>query len=189
MVSYAARSEVASVILVAWLLAEVALWTRRRGNARSAGDWTLLVLAAAQVIAIDLAYVLARHGDGVIDGGAALLAVAVLIGVAGLALRVWSILTLGRFFNFTVVIQEGHHVVTNGPYRLLRHPSYTGMLVTRIGIGLALASWSAIAVILLLPMPAMIARIMVEERALSGALGAEYTDYSARTNRLIPRIW
>jgi protein-S-isoprenylcysteine O-methyltransferase len=189
MLSYTVRAETASVIIAVWLLAEVALYTRRQGNARAGGDWTFPVLVVAQVVGIDLAYIFARHDLGSIDGGVALLAAGAVVGAAGLVLRVWAIHTLGRFFNFTVVIQEGHRVVTNGPYRLLRHPSYTGMLLTRLGLGLALGTWASIAAVVLIPMPAMVARILVEERALKEALGEEYDEYAARTSRLIPRIW
>jgi protein-S-isoprenylcysteine O-methyltransferase len=189
MLSYAVRSHTAYAIVAAWLLAEFVLYIRRSGNTRDARDWTFPVLVVAQVVAIDLAFILARHNDATIGGGVALLVAGAVVGAAGLTLRVWSILTLGRFFNFTVVIQEGHHVVSNGPYRLLRHPSYTGMLLTRLGIGLALGTWASLAAILLIPMPAMVIRIMVEERALKKALGAEYEEYAARTSRLIPTIW
>src|ERR1041385_7191828 len=52
----------------------------------------------------------------------------------GIALRLWSILTLGKFFRVTLTVQESHHVVTDGPYKYLRHPSYTGLLLALIGI-------------------------------------------------------
>jgi protein-S-isoprenylcysteine O-methyltransferase len=107
----------------------------------------------------------------------------------GIALRLWSILVLGRFFNSMVVIHEGHAVVTRGPYRLLRHPSYAGAWMTCIGAGLALGNWLSLAAAVLLPLAGLVYRIRVEEEALNAALGDEYLEYSRHTWRLVPLVW
>jgi protein-S-isoprenylcysteine O-methyltransferase Ste14 len=65
--------------------------------------------------------------------------------IGGLALRLWAVLSLGRFFKVTVSIQEGHRVIRSGPYRLVRHPSYSGLLIALLGLGLALETWLGLA--------------------------------------------
>ena len=80
-----------------------------------------------------------------------------LLGLAvfafGIAYRIWAVRTLGRFFRYTVVVDADHRVVEDGPYRRLRHPSYTGLLMAALGVGIALGNWLAIAACLL---PALI---------------------------------
>ena len=67
----------------------------------------------------------------------------------GVLVRQYAIAIIGRFFSLTVQIAEDHMVVEKGPYRLIRHPSYTGILITFMGLGLAVQSWGAVLVLLL----------------------------------------
>jgi protein-S-isoprenylcysteine O-methyltransferase Ste14 len=96
---------------------------------------------------------------------------------------------LGRFFTVTVEVGADHELVEGGPYSLLRHPSYTGMLVVYLGIGVALDSWLSVAAAVLFPTAAVVYRIAHEERLLRGALGSRYDGYAGRTKRLLPGIW
>jgi protein-S-isoprenylcysteine O-methyltransferase len=109
--------------------------------------------------------------------------------VAGLALRWWAIIVLGRFFTVDVQIAPDHQLIDSGPFRVMRHPSYTGVLLAFAGFGLSLANWAALLVLLLPITAALIHRIIVEEAALRRALGQRYLDYTARTSRLIPGIY
>jgi len=104
----------------------------------------------------------------------------------GVLVRQWAIAVLGRFFSLTVRVAEGHRVVDKGPYRLVRHPSYTGVLIMFIGLGLAVQSWGALLVLLILFGLAYGYRIRVEERTLALELGQDYVSYAKRTKRLIP---
>lgn len=107
--------------------------------------------------------------------------------MAGAALRIGSMRTLGPRFTVWVAIQEGHLLVTDGLYRFVRHPSYTGALLTVFGwalvfrsdIGLMLAG---------IMIPLLISRIHAEERLLTREFGAEYANYRARTWRLLPLV-
>jgi protein-S-isoprenylcysteine O-methyltransferase Ste14 len=107
----------------------------------------------------------------------------------GLAIRVWAVVALGRAFRTTVEVDPGQAVVSTGPYRWVRHPSYSGLLLIVMGAGLAAANWLALAVCALVPLPALLWRIQVEEAELTAVLGDRYRDYQARTKRLIPRLW
>src|SRR5256712_2057001 len=106
----------------------------------------------------------------------------------GIAIRQYAIAVLGRFFSLTVQVAQDHHVVDKGPYRFVRHPSYTGALMTLVGLGLAVQSWGAVLVLVVMFGLAYGYRIRVEERALASQLGPDYVSYMKRTKRLIPFI-
>ncbi len=115
----------------------------------------------------------------------------------GVLVRQYAIAILGRFFSLSVQISEDHKVVEKGPYRLVRHPSYTGILITLAGLALAVQSLGALLVLLLffvisfgyrmhVEERALGYRMHVEERALLSGLGQDYASYMKRTKRLIP---
>jgi protein-S-isoprenylcysteine O-methyltransferase Ste14 len=107
----------------------------------------------------------------------------------GILIRWVSIRTLGRFFTTDIAISSGQHVVQQGLYRWIRHPSYLGGLLAVIGIGITMSNWLA----MLLPVACLAAayayRIRIEEQALVRGLGPAYTAYMRRTWRLIPYIF
>ncbi len=105
---------------------------------------------------------------------------------AGMVLRLWSVLVLGRFFRITVTVQDEHRLIDTGPYRFLRHPSYSGALLSMIGLGLAFGNWLSLAFLLLLPALAFAYRIQVEEAALRARFGPAYDGYAATRWRLVP---
>jgi protein-S-isoprenylcysteine O-methyltransferase Ste14 len=109
--------------------------------------------------------------------------------VGGLVLRGWSIKALGNYFTGVVMVSADQPVITAGPYRVLRHPSYTGYLLACAGVGLASANGVALAAMVLLPLPAFLWRIHAEESALLATLGDRYRGYAAQHKRLVPLIW
>ena len=106
----------------------------------------------------------------------------------GIVVRQWSIAVLGSYFSSTIGVQDGQKVVDKGPYRLVRHPSYTGILLILVGMGLAFQSWAAVLVILLTFGFAYGFRMYAEEKVLTLELGDEYVEYMKRTKRLFPYI-
>jgi protein-S-isoprenylcysteine O-methyltransferase Ste14 len=107
----------------------------------------------------------------------------------GLAIRVWAVAALGSAFRTTGEVEPGQAVVSNGPYRWVRHPSYTGLLLILAGFGLARGTWPALLACLLVPLAAIVRRIQVEEAELNRVLGDPYRSYQTRTRRLIPGLW
>ncbi len=107
---------------------------------------------------------------------------------AGIALRQWAIATLGRYFVGHVLVQPGQTVISTGPYRWLRHPSYAGQWLEMIGIGLATGNVASIATCVLVPLIGITARINGEERELTASLPG-YRQYIQGRSRLIPHIW
>jgi len=117
-----------------------------------------------------------------------LAAVGLVVLVAGLAVRWTAIITLGRLFSAEVAIQPGHRIVTTGPYRRIRHPAYTGLLMAFLGLALAHGTWLGRLVVLAPITCAILYRIRVEEAWLVKTFGQEYVEYRAATRRLIPGL-
>lgn len=113
--------------------------------------------------------------------------IALILG--GVAFRWYAISVLGRFFTRDVAIQADQHVVDTGPYRLIRHPSYSGVLITVLGFGLALTNWLSLLIVMVATVAGFSYRVRVEERALCDALGDAYHAYMKRTRRFIPYLW
>jgi protein-S-isoprenylcysteine O-methyltransferase len=109
--------------------------------------------------------------------------------LGGVVLRWYSIFHLGRFFTVDVAIAQKHELIDTGPYRFIRHPSYTGALLAFAGFGLALGSWLSLLCLILPITAAFLWRIRVEEHALTEALGDSYRQYILRTKRLIPFVY
>lgn len=84
------------------------------------------------------------------------------------------------------MVQEGQRVLTDGPYRWIRHPSYTGTLVTAFGIAVMVASTLGMLATIAVVVPAYAYRIRVEERTMLAGLGQAYTTYRERTPALFP---
>jgi protein-S-isoprenylcysteine O-methyltransferase Ste14 len=109
--------------------------------------------------------------------------------VAGLVLRGWSFKALGQYFTHTVMVSSDQPVIATGPYRVLRHPSYTGIVLASIGAGLASANWAGLAGGLVPTLAFLLWRIHVEENALATTLGERYRVYAAQHKRLVPLVW
>ncbi len=116
-------------------------------------------------------------------------ALALVLLVLGLSLRWVAIAALGRFFTVDVAIHEGHGVVRTGPYRYVRHPSYTGALTAFLGLSVSLGNWFGLLALMPGVTLAFLSRIRTEEAALMQALGAEYAAYCRTTARLIPGLY
>jgi len=107
---------------------------------------------------------------------------------AGGVLRLWPVFVLGRRFSGLVAIQSGHTLVTTGIYRIIRHPSYLGLLLTALGWAFGFRSGVGLLLLALL-LPPLLARIHAEERLLEMRFGDEYRAYAKRTSRLLPGIY
>jgi protein-S-isoprenylcysteine O-methyltransferase len=115
--------------------------------------------------------------------------VGIAIVIAGLVIRWYSIIYLGRFFTVNVAIAADHQLIDTGPYRRVRHPSYTGALMAFWGLALCTQNWVSLALMGMGPTIAFLYRMHIEEIALSGAFGERYRQYMQRTARLIPGVY
>ncbi len=180
------------VACAVWWAIEVFLNHRRRSqDAPSRDGGTLKLLWTVLYAAIFVAVLLAVLGIGRLPAGwrVPLLWTGTATIAAGLALRSWAIRVLGRQFTVDVGIQPGHELVRGGPYRWLRHPSYTGALLCFFGLGIGLGDWASFAVIAIAVTAAFVRRIRVEEAVLAEAFGRHWDDHARHTWRLLPFLW
>jgi len=112
-----------------------------------------------------------------------------IIAWAGIVFRFWAVRTLGRSFTTKVVVKEDQEVVTTGPYRLVRHPSYLGVIVILFGLGLAMSCGLSLLSMVVLPVAGLVPRIKIEEAAMRSGLGDRYEAYCRDHSRLIPGVW
>jgi protein-S-isoprenylcysteine O-methyltransferase len=100
---------------------------------------------------------------------------------AGILFRFWAVRKLGKFFRSKVVIQDRHTLISHGPYKYLRNPSYTGVLLTLVGFGIGIGNWLSMIVLFTTGLLSFVRRIAVEDRALTERFGKEYEEYRKKT--------
>jgi protein-S-isoprenylcysteine O-methyltransferase Ste14 len=108
--------------------------------------------------------------------------------IAGSVLRRMCWRTLGRYFTGDVQVRPDQPVIDHGPYRRVRHPSYTGGMIMFAGVGVALSNWLSLFVLVITSVGVYSYRVAVEERVLLETIGPAYLDYMKRTTRFIPYI-
>ena len=168
----------------------LSIFKRSQGTARRADDRTLALLWITILVSIAVAVMsatlLPQARSRVLEF---LYPLGLALFVMGLALRWWAIVHLGRFFTVDVAIAADHHVVDTGPYRFVRHPAYTGVIVAFVGYGICLGNWVALLAVAGPITFAFLQRIKVEEAALQAALGDAYSNYAQRTRALLPFVY
>jgi protein-S-isoprenylcysteine O-methyltransferase Ste14 len=184
-------SPAADLTLAAWALVEVGVRVRERvrGKGRADRDRATRVLIVVTLGAAIVAALGAPSVAPTLRMPEPLRMAGVVVMWLGLALRVWAIVALGGAFRTTVEVEPGQAVVSTGPYRWIRHPSYMGLLLIVAGFGAALGDWLSLTACVVLPLPAIVWRIHVEETELNRVLGEAYRTYQSDRARLIPRLW
>jgi protein-S-isoprenylcysteine O-methyltransferase Ste14 len=181
------------VLIWGWLASEIAIGLATRtkrssGKVRDRGTLAILwIVIFASITACE--WIADRSTPNMFGGARWLRSLGDALMIVGLAVRWTAILTLGKSFSSNVAIQESQTIQRAGLYRIVRHPSYLGMLIIFLAIGVHSRNWLALAVVLVPTTAALLYRIHVEEIELHDAFGAEYAEYSQSTKRLIPGIY
>jgi protein-S-isoprenylcysteine O-methyltransferase Ste14 len=156
-------------------------------QSHAGNDWIFpFLLAAGLAMGYGSAYC-DRHNFFAIDGALARY-VGLSLFLLGCIFRVGAMLILGPRFSIWVAIQHDHHLETTGLYRFIRHPSYTGAILTLFGWALTFRSGVGILLAGLMVLP-LVRRMEAEERLLIAVFGEEYSRYRGRTWRIIPLIY
>jgi protein-S-isoprenylcysteine O-methyltransferase Ste14 len=181
------------VAWASWILPEVIAWRGKRSTdsskALDQGSLNLIAVLWWAGIAMDFSLSLLLPQAAISWKRTSLFFVGICLMLLGIALRWYSAAVLGKYFTFDVAIRSGQGLVEVGPYSYVRHPSYSGALLTLLGFGLALGNWAGLAAALLCMGFAYAYRIPVEEAALASALGEAYKQYMKRTWRLVPFLF
>ena len=181
------------VACAAWILPEVVAWRVKRSSdsshASDHGSLNLIVILWSVGITMAVLISLLLPQAAMSWKRTSVFLVGIFFMLMGVALRWYSAAILGKYFTFDVAIQGGQTLIEAGPYRYVRHPSYSGALLSLLGFGLALGNWAGLAAALSCLGFAYSYRIPIEEQALSSALGDVYIKYMTRTWRLIPFLF
>ncbi len=182
------------LLVIAFFGVEIIQFFRQRGWRKNATRVATPVFWVGVAVWAVVATVMLHGGSRLAPGasmgnGVVVFIVGMVLLTAGAALRWGSFWALGQYFTFTVNVSIDQDVVTRGPYRVLRHPGYTGGLLAIIGIGVIYANWVGLAGWILPCLVIIIWRIRIEEAALFKTAGAGYRAYAAHHKRLVPLVW
>ncbi|HEY6073282.1 MAG TPA: isoprenylcysteine carboxylmethyltransferase family protein [Anaerolineales bacterium] len=159
--------------------------SRRKAPAVIVQDrWSFLLIQIAEILTLGGGLILRYFRIGITS--AFFQYAGLVIMISGFLFRSWAMLSLGRYFSRVVEIENGHHLITTGPYRYVRHPAYTGMLMIFLGALLGIGTWAGALFGMLVLGAATLYRIRVEEKVLLQQFGEEYLQYGARRGRLLP---
>ena len=181
------------ILLYGWTASEIyiviATRTRRGGGVvRDRGSMLILWLTiVSSITAAEYARYLTPFP--IFPGFHWLRLIAIPVIVFGIVVRWTAIFSLGKAFSANVAIRDTQSLYRTGLYSVVRHPSYSGMLLIFLAIAIADRNWLSAAIVLVFPAAALLYRIHVEEAALHHAFGAQYADYCRTTKRLIPGIY
>lgn len=177
---------------VCWLLFEFVTGASRKSGdpkrARDRGSFYFLVAMIWLEIGLDFWCVFRFQQAAIPWMRTAIFFLGIALMWAGIAFRYYAMRVLGRYFTFQVDVHSGQTVIKAGPYRYVRHPSYTGALITVIGFGMTLGNWAGLLALIACVGIGYAYRIHVEEAALVAALGEPYKEYMGRTRRLVPFV-
>ncbi len=181
-----------SIVAAAWGVSEIILGVRTRAKdvtrIRDRGSlailWTVIAVALIAGAMVRSVTATTMH-----QSAQRTFAISLALLILGVSLRWTAILTLGRWFTSNVAIGPGHRIVRSGVYRVIRHPSYSGMLLAFAAIAVAQHNWLSLIVVVVPITAAVLYRIRVEEAALLEAFGQEYCEYCNSTWRLLPGLY
>ena len=145
--------------------------------------WIILLVVWGSMI---VSFLARAFNLGVFHGNLQFLGIGVVL--LGIVLREWSVLSLGKFFTVSVMVISGQILVERGPYRWLRHPAYSGSILSLVGFPLSIGTWVGALLVLFLSMTGYLNRVRIEEKLLLEALGDEYRAYMQHTWRFFPGL-
>jgi protein-S-isoprenylcysteine O-methyltransferase Ste14 len=178
------------VTVVIWLVLEVRQAQNHRPEANPADGGSRPIVRLSYVIGVVGAVIGQKAVPSAAIGSQTLTSwIGLVIVWCGVGLRFWSFHTLGRYFTFTVQTRPDQPVISAGPYRVIRHPSYAGVLLASVGVGFIIGNWASLAFLATAITCGLVYRINIEERALSQDLGGRYQSYAESRKRLVPFVW
>jgi protein-S-isoprenylcysteine O-methyltransferase Ste14 len=177
---------------IIWILSEIILnrfFRSGKSDKKSADKNTELYLWVSIIVSITIGIFVRIKFSSPIFFNEQLALIGITLIIIGIIIRLITIKQLGRLFTVDVTIRDNHQLMQNGFYKYLRHPSYTGSLLSFLGFGLSLNNWFSLTIVFLPILIAFIYRMNIEENVLSKKFGKQYQDYISKTKRLIPFVY
>lgn len=177
------------IISSIWFLSEILinLLTRSKKSEAKSHDknslsviWIVIALSITAGVFIAFSY--PKFGTDKYFTGISLM-------VIGTTLRLYTVFSLKSLFTADIAIHHDHKLITDGVFKIIRHPSYSGSLLTFLGLGLTLGNWISLLIVFLPVLAVFLYRINIEEKALMDNFKEEYADYQKKTKKLIPFVY
>ncbi|TFH36085.1 MAG: isoprenylcysteine carboxylmethyltransferase family protein [Bacteroidia bacterium] len=184
--------DIFTIIWASWFISEILL--SRLSRSKSPGSKrrdknSLRLMWITIIISITLGVLMMIYIPLPISASTITGYIGLILIVCGVLIRFVAIRTLGNFFTVNLAIHDDHRIVNTGLYKYIRHPSYTGSLLSFIGLGVSFNNWISLCVIIIPVLFSFIYRINVEEKLMLRQFGLEYVKYMKSTKRLIPLIY
>jgi len=158
-------------------------------NHKSTDKFSVFFILLSSTVSVMIAEIEWSYFQNPLQSNNLLTIVGVLLIVGGVALRIWSIVSLGKHFTTTVTVHTEHQLIESGPYSIIRHPSYTGAFLAISGVSFLLNSVYSIFITIFLMLLAYYIRIESEEKLLKDYFGEKYSIYARNKKRLFPYVW
>ena len=195
MLGLSVDSDVRIIILGLWILIGIVwlsagLSTKRVARAQQAGSrfTHVLILLIAFLLLFDNRLNVGPLNRRFLSPGLSAQYLGLVLTGIGAAFAIWARLLLGTNWSATVTLKEDHRLIKSGPYALVRHPIYSGLLLAMLGTALAIAEYRCLLAVLV-ALLAWRAKWMVEEQFMSEQFGVEYSDYKRNVKAVIPFVW
>jgi len=180
------------IVWICWLLSEILLnriFLSKKKVTKNFDKNSLILIWLTVIISITLGVFIKSNLKFPIAGSIWFRYSGLSVIVIGMIFRFIAIRTLGRLFTVDLSIHQNHVLIISGLYKYIRHPSYTGSLLSFFEFALSLNNWISLIIIFFPVLSAFIHRINIEEKLLRDQIGSEYVDYMKKTKRLIPMVY
>jgi protein-S-isoprenylcysteine O-methyltransferase Ste14 len=181
-----------TIVFILWGLSEVFLnrfFHSGKSDNKNQDKGTIIIIWLAIAISIALGIISKIYIRLPIANTPLIPYLGLAVLILGMIIRTIAIITLGKYFTVDVTLRKDHKVIREGLYRIIRHPAYSGSLLSFIGFGVTLNNWASLFLCIIPVTTAMLYRIKIEERLLVEHFGSEYEEYKKTTYRLIPWIY
>jgi len=179
-------------IWMCWLLSEILLNRLVRSkntNSKELDKNSMNLIWVAIVISMTLGILSANYWAFPIINTNLFLYLGSLLILVGMLIRFIAVKTLGKFFTVNLAIQGNHRIIKTGFYKYVRHPSYSGSLLSFLGFCLTVNNWLSLVIIMVPILITFLNRINIEEELLQQQFRSEYEEYKKKTKRLIPWVY
>lgn len=180
------------IIWASWLISEILLARYMRAKSPDSKAWdksSLRIMWITIGISISLGVIFMIYTPLPVARTFLIPYLGLFLILSGVVIRFTAVRTLGNFFTVNLALHKDHRLVTKGLYKFIRHPSYTGALLSFAGLGLSFNNWLSLVIIFIPILLSFIYRINIEEKLLIQQFGQEYIDYMKNTKRLVPFLY